>query len=44
MSVAAYDMLAYMHRLRESGVEETQAEAHAEAVHDAVTEGTGFEC
>ena len=39
MRVAAYDMLAYMHRLKESGVDETQAEAHAEAVHDAVRDG-----
>ena len=39
MSIAAFDTLTYARRLKEAGVDETQAEAHAEAVRDAVTEG-----
>ncbi len=38
MSVAAFDTLAYARRLKEAGVDEAQAEAHAE------TEGGGSEC
>ena len=39
MTIAAFDTLAYARRLKEAGVDEAQAEAHAEAVRDAVTEG-----
>ena len=35
----AFDTLAYARRLKEAGVDDAQAEAHAEAVRDAVTEG-----
>ena len=35
----AFDTLSYARRLKEAGVDEAQAEAHAEAVRDAVTEG-----
>ena len=38
-SVLAFDTLAYARRLKEAGVDDAQAEAHAEAVRDAVTEG-----
>ena len=38
MTVAAFDTLAYARRLKEAGAGEAQAEAHAEAVRDAVTE------
>ena len=35
----AFDTLAHARRLKVAGVGEAQAEAHAEAVRDAVTEG-----
>ena len=35
----AFDTLAYARKLKAVGVDEAQAEAHAEAVRDAVTEG-----
>ena len=35
----AFDTLAYARRLKEAGVDDAQAEAHAEAVRDAVMEG-----
>ena len=35
----AFDTLAYARKLKAAGVGEAQAEAHAEAVRDAVTEG-----
>ena len=38
-TVPAFDTLSYARRLKEAGVDEAQAEAHAEAVRDAVTEG-----
>ena len=38
-SVPGFDTLAYARRLKEAGVDEAQAEAHAEAVRDAITEG-----
>ena len=38
-SVHGFDTLAYARRLKEAGVDEAQAEAHAEAVRDAITEG-----
>ena len=38
-TVHGFDTLAYARRLKEAGVDEAQAEAHAEAVRDAVTEG-----
>ena len=38
-NVLAFDTLAYARRLKEAGVDDAQAEAHAEAVRDAVTEG-----
>ena len=34
-----FDTLVYARRLKEAGVDEAQAEAHAEAVRDAITEG-----
>ena len=34
-----FDTLAYARRLKEAGVDEAQAEAHAEAVRAAITEG-----
>ncbi len=37
--VTGFDTLAYARRLKAAGVDERQAEAHAEAVRDAVTEG-----
>ena len=36
----AFDTLAYAQRLKAAGVDEEQAEAHAQAVRDAVTETT----
>ena len=38
-SVPGFDTLAYARRLKEAGVDEAQAEAHAETVRDAITEG-----
>ena len=38
-SVPGFDTLAYARRLKEAGVAEDQAEAHAEAVRAAITEG-----
>ena len=38
-TVPAFDTLAYARKLKAAGVDEAQAEAHAEAVRDAVTEG-----
>ncbi len=38
-SVPGFDTLAYARRLKEAGVTEAQAEAHAEAVRAAITEG-----
>ena len=38
-NVLAFDTLAYARRLKEAGVATAQAEAPAEAVRDAVTEG-----
>ena len=38
-NVLAFDTLASARRLKEAGVATAQAEAHAEAVRDAVTEG-----
>ena len=38
-TVPAFDTLSYARRFKEAGVDEAQAEAHAEAVRDAVTEG-----
>ena len=34
-----FDTLSYARRLKAAGVDETQAEAHAEAVRDAMTQG-----
>ena len=34
-----FDTLSYARRLKEAGVDEKQAEAHAEAVRDAITQG-----
>ena len=34
-----FDTLSYARRLKDAGVGETQAEAHAEAVRDAITQG-----
>ena len=34
-----FDTLSYARRLKDAGVGEKQAEAHAEAVHDAMTQG-----
>ena len=39
MTATGFDTLAYARRLKEAGVDEAQAEAHAEAVRDAMTEG-----
>ena len=36
---AGFDTLSYARRLKDAGVDETQAEAHAEAVRDAITQG-----
>ena len=38
-SAPGFDTLAYARRLKEAGVDEAQAEAHAEAVRDATTKG-----
>ncbi len=38
-TATGFDTLAYARRLKAAGVDEAQAEAHAEAVRDAVTEG-----
>ena len=38
-SAPGFDTPAYARRLKEAGVDEAQAEAHAEAVRDATTEG-----
>ncbi len=35
-----FDTLTYARRLKAAGVDEAQAEAHAEAVRDAITEGS----
>ena len=37
--VPGFDTLTHARRLKEAGVDEDQAEAHAEAVRDAITEG-----
>ena len=34
-----FDTLSYARRLKDAGVGEKQAEAHAEAVRDAITQG-----
>ena len=34
-----FDTLSYARRLKDAGVDEKQAEAHAEAVRDAITQG-----
>ena len=34
-----FDTLSYARRLKDAGVDEKQAEAHAEAVRDAMTQG-----
>ncbi len=39
MPATGFDTLTYARRLRAAGVDEAQAEAHAEAVRDAVMEG-----
>ena len=39
VTATGFDTLTYARRLKEAGVDEAQAEAHAEAVRDAVTEG-----
>ena len=39
VTATGFDTLAYARRLKAAGVDEAQAEAHAEAVRDAVTEG-----
>ena len=39
MTATGFDTLAYARRLKAAGVDEAQAEAHAEAVRDAITEG-----
>ena len=38
-SAPGFDTLSYARRLKEAGVDEAQAEAHAEAVRAAITEG-----
>lgn len=38
---ATIDTLQYARRLRDAGVERDQAEAHAEAIADAVSQGQG---
>ena len=38
-TTAGFDTFAYARRLKEAGVSDEQAEAHAEAVRDAVTRG-----
>ena len=39
VTATGFDTLAYARPLKEAGVDEAQAEAHAKAVRDAVTEG-----
>ena len=39
VTTTGFDTLAYARRLKAAGVDEAQAEAHAEAVRDAITEG-----
>ena len=39
VTATGFDTLTYARRLKAAGVDEAQAEAHAEAVRDAVTEG-----
>ena len=39
VTATGFDTLAYARRLKAAGVDEAQAEAHAEAVRDAITEG-----
>ena len=39
VTATGFDTLAYARRLKAAGVDEAQAEAHAEAVRDTVTEG-----
>ena len=34
-----FDTLSYARRLKDAGVDDVQAEAHAEAVRDAITQG-----
>ena len=43
MTAAAFDALAYARKLKATGVDSDQAEAHAEAMRDAVTEGVAPE-
>ncbi len=38
-TATGFDTLAYARRLKEAGIDEAQAEAHAEAVRDAIMEG-----
>ena len=38
-TTTGFDTLAYARRLKEAGVSDEQAEAHAEAIRDAVTRG-----
>ena len=38
-TTTGFDTLAYARRLKEAGIDEAQAEAHAEAVRDAIMEG-----
>lgn len=39
MAFSAFDTLSFVKRLVAAGVEQSQAEAHAEAIRDAMTEG-----
>ena len=39
VTATGFDTLTYARRLKAAGVDEAQAEAHAEAVRDAITEG-----
>ena len=39
MPVPGFDTLSYARRLKAAGVDEAQAETHAEAVRDAITQG-----
>ena len=39
VTTTGFDTLACARRLKAAGVDEAQAEAHAEAVRDAITEG-----
>lgn len=38
-TATGFDALTYARRLKEAGIDEAQAEAHAEAVRDAIMEG-----